>query len=89
MGAMERKKLEIFRYLSNTSNEKNINKICPAILRDEKDNWLFELSKAEKKSIERGMEDVKKGRTVPHEEVMKSIKKGLAIKLKKKRKSKK
>ncbi len=34
-------------------------------------DWWDEISDAEKLSIERGLEDIKNGNTIPHEEVMK------------------
>ncbi|MDZ7625471.1 MAG: hypothetical protein U5J96_13640 [Ignavibacteriaceae bacterium] len=39
-------------------------------------DWWDEISETEKASIERGLEDVKAGRIIPHEKVKKSTKNG-------------
>ena len=39
------------------------------------EDWYYTLTDEQRKQIERGLEDVKNGRVVPHEEVMKNIKK--------------
>lgn len=41
----------------------------------DKNDWYYTLTDEQRKQIERGLDDVKNGRVVPHEEVMKNIKK--------------
>lgn len=38
------------------------------------EDWYFTLTDEQRKMIERGIDDVKNGRVVPHEEVMKRVK---------------
>ena len=38
------------------------------------EDWYYTLTDEQRKQIERGLEDVKNGRVVPHEEVMKQVK---------------
>lgn len=38
-------------------------------------DWYIELTDEQKASIERGLKDVEEGRVIPHEEVMKKVKK--------------
>jgi len=40
----------------------------------DKEDWYYTLSEEQIKQIERGLDDVKNGRVVPHEEVMKKLK---------------
>jgi len=69
----------------NPKNKKELAKI-KAILKaveidfveeSPEEDWYDELSEAEKKSIELGLEDIKKGRVVAHSEVKKLYEKWL------------
>lgn len=40
---------------------------------DVEEDWYYTLTDEQKKQIERGIDDVKNGRVVPHEEVMKRV----------------
>ena len=57
--------LEMFKYLIY-----NFDSIMV-----DKNDWYYTLTDEQRKQIERGLDDVKNGRVVPHKEVMKNIKK--------------
>ncbi len=60
----------------NKRKNKTVNNKSKKIIENEKD-WWDEISEAEKASILRGIEDVKAGRVIPHEVVMKKYMKWL------------
>jgi predicted transcriptional regulator len=68
---LDSEKLKIINWIASLSDESIIYKI--KLLREQEKNtdWWDEISEAEKASINRGLEDAKAGRVVPHEEVRK------------------
>lgn len=64
------KKIELIQWLSTLNDESIIEKIMK-LRESEKADWWEEISKEEKKSIEKGMKDVASGRMEPHSNVKK------------------
>lgn len=61
------KKIELIQWLSTLNDNKIIEKIIA--LRDrEMEDWWSKLSEAEKKSLEKGIEDAEKGNLLPHQQ---------------------
>ena len=72
------KKLKLIEWLVGLTDQTIIEKI--KWLKDDQTSatdWWDEISKAEKASIERGLEDIKNGRITLHEEVRKKYEKWL------------
>jgi len=67
---IQNKKLELIQWVSTLEDLSIINKIFE--LKKEKTDWWNEISDAEKKSIEKGLEDADAGRVVSHEDFLKS-----------------
>lgn len=68
---LDSEKLKIINWIASLTDESIIQKL--KLLREQEKNtdWWDEISEEEKASIQRGLEDVKAGRVVPHEEVRK------------------
>lgn len=66
---IEKKKLELIQWLSTLDDINVINKI--ADLRKNQDDWWDTISDAEKKSVEKGLEDAESGKVTPHSEARK------------------
>lgn len=71
---LQQRKLSIIEQLARTSNKKVIEKV-EVILKE--DDFWNELPEEAKESINRGLDDLKKGKKKPHHEVMKKYKKWL------------
>jgi hypothetical protein len=67
---LEALKLELIEWLTKLDNESTIEylKVIKESTGTDRD-WWTDLSEAQKKSIERGLEDIKAGRVTSHEEV--------------------
>jgi hypothetical protein len=66
----QQRKLSIIEQLARTSNKKVIEKV-EVILKE--DDFWNDLPEEAKQSINRGLNDLKKGKRKPHHEVMKSF----------------
>jgi hypothetical protein len=67
---LEAIKLELIEWLSKLDDNETIEYL--KTVKDSKSNnndWWDDLSASQKASIERGMDDIKKGGTISHEEV--------------------
>lgn len=73
---IQNKKLELIQWLSTINDSRIINKLMKLRESENKD-WWNNISKAEKKSIEKGIEDAEKGKLNPHSEVKKIYEKWL------------
>jgi predicted transcriptional regulator len=67
---LQAKKLELIQWLSTIDNPKILERII-AIRDDEKEEWWDSLSKAEKDSIDKGLNDADEGRLNDHKEARK------------------
>ncbi len=73
---IQNKKIELIQWLSTLNDESIIEKIMK--LRDnEKADWWKAISKEEKKSIERGIQDAEAGKLKSHSEAQKLYEKWL------------
>jgi hypothetical protein len=69
---LEATKLELIEWLTKLDDEEFIKTL--KIVKDSRStehDWWDGLSSEEKKGLERGMNDIKEGRTIPHEQVAK------------------
>jgi hypothetical protein len=69
-------KLELVKRLLET-DDKDVIKYIKAIFDSHEENWLEELPDEVKASIERGLDDAKKGKVKPHSEFRKKYQKWL------------
>jgi hypothetical protein len=69
-------KLELAKRLLNTEDKDIINYI-KAIFETREENWWETLPDSVKHSIEKSLEEVRKGQTIPHAEVRKKYEKWL------------
>ena len=74
---LDSEKQKIIDWIASLSDESIIYKIKLLKEQEKNTDWWDEISDAEKASIKRGIEDVKAGRIVPHEEVKKKYEKWL------------
>jgi hypothetical protein len=73
---IQNKKIELIQWLSTLNDIAVIEKIIKLRERERSD-WWNEISDAEKKSIEKGLEEVKSGNVKSHAEVKKNYEKWL------------
>lgn len=69
-------KLELVQRLLETK-DKNVIKYVKAIFDSHEGSWFEELPDSVKKSVDKGLEDVRNGKITPHKEVMKKYQKWL------------
>lgn len=60
------------------ADERVLKMVNAMLLADQEDDWYDELPEEVKASIEKGLDDIKNGRVVSHENVMKKYKKWLS-----------
>ncbi len=70
------KKIELIQWLSTLNDESIIEKIMK-LRESERSDWWREVSKEEKKSIEKGIKDADSGKLEPHSNVKKLYEKWL------------
>lgn len=70
------KKIELIQWLSTLNDESIIEKIMK-LRESERSDWWREVSKEEKKSIEKGIKDADSGKLEPHSKVKKLYEKWL------------
>lgn len=73
---IQSEKLSLIEWIAN-QKDKNIIKELLAVKKSAQEDWWDEISNDEKQQIQIGLEQVEKGQTIPHEEVMKKHKKWL------------
>jgi len=71
--AIESKKIQLIQMISQVYNSELLREIENVILSSKSDWWNI-ISNSEKKAIEEGLEDYKKGKLLSHGEVMSKIK---------------
>jgi hypothetical protein len=74
---LQAKKYQLIERIMNIDNVKIIDNLFQISLVDSDSNWENNLSHTEKKSIEKGLKDLKEGRVTSHEDVMKKYEKYL------------
>lgn len=73
---IENKKIALIQWLSTLDDISVIEKIIE-LREQEKSDWWEEISEAEKRSIEKGMEDAQSGKVKSHADIRKSYEKWL------------
>jgi len=73
---IQNKKIELIQWLSTLNDESIIEKIM-RLRENEKTDWWKEISKEERKSIEKGIQDADSGRLNSHSEAKKLYEKWL------------
>ena len=73
---IQNKKIELIQWLSTLTDISVIEKIME-LREQENSGWWDDISEAEKKSIEKGVQDVKSGRVKSHSDVRKIYEKCL------------
>lgn len=66
---LEAKKLDLISWLTSLKDDAIIAQLY-AIKNDSNSDWYEQLSNAQKKQIQKGLDDLDNGRTIPHDEVM-------------------
>ncbi|MFI1770952.1 hypothetical protein [Thalassobellus citreus] len=74
--SLQNKKIELIQWLSTLNDQSLIDKLMK-LKETEKVDWWHEISIAEKKSIEKGIEDADKGKLTSHSNVKKVYEKWL------------
>jgi len=73
---LQNKKLELIQWLSTLDDKSLIDKLMK-LRKNEKTDWWNEISIAEKKSIEKGIEDADNGKLTSHSNIKKVYEKWL------------
>ncbi len=73
---IQNKKIELIQWLSTLNDESIIEKIMK-LRENEKTDWWKEISKEERKSIEKGIQDADSGKLKSHSEAKKLYEKWL------------
>ena len=68
---LESRKLHLIERLAATESEIIVQQLEVLLLQEE--DWWDDLTEAQKKSLQRGLDDAKNGRVYPFEEVMAEI----------------
>jgi len=63
-------KKEVKKYIDH-ADERMVKAIHAMLEADQEEDWWSEISEGEKESIKIGLRQIKEGKTIPHEEVMK------------------
>ncbi len=74
---IEKEKLAIIEWVKGLKDDSSIEKLNFLRKNDKKLDWWDEISEEERAAIDKGLEDVKAGRVVPHVEVKKLYEKWL------------
>ena len=76
---MQTKKLDLIDWLVNLEDERILDKLS-SFKNEETSDWYDDVPEEAKASIQRGLEDVRQGKLIPHEKVMENIRKKYNIK---------
>ncbi len=74
---IQAEKLELIKMLVTIQDSALLKKIKKLLEKEQSDDFFYNLNKEQIASIERGLEDVKMGKTIPHEKVKKRYSKWL------------
>jgi len=73
----EKEKLEIIKWVTGLKDDTALEKLRLLRRQPKKRDWWTEISDEEKAAIDKGLEDIKAGRVVPHKEAKKLYEKWL------------
>ena len=74
---IEKEKLEIIKWVTTLKDETSIERLKMLKKSGPASDWWTEVSDAEKEAIEKGLEDIKRGRVKSHRQVRKLYEKWL------------
>ncbi len=74
---LENEKLKLIQWIAGLKNDSIIEKIKLLKENETDKDWWDEITEEEKLAIEKGLEDVKAGRLIPHDDVEKDYAKWL------------
>ncbi len=74
---IQAEKLELIKVLVTIQDISILKKIKKLLEKEQNDDFFYNLNKEQIVSIERGLEQVRKGKTIPHEKVKKRYAKWL------------
>lgn len=74
---IEKDKLEIIKWVTTLKDETSIQRLKMLKEQRTKDDWWLQITDEEKSAIDKGLADIKEGRTKPHKEVKKLYEKWL------------
>jgi hypothetical protein len=69
---LEHRKIQLISMITQLHDSDVLDSIENLLLESKKD-WWDTISEAEKKAIDQGLDDIKNGRVIPHEQVMKEF----------------
>jgi predicted transcriptional regulator len=69
---LEHRKIQLIAMITQLDDSGVLDSIENLLLESKKD-WWDTISEAEKKAIDQGLDDIKNGRVIPHEQVMKEF----------------
>ena len=70
--AIEQRKIQLITMITQLYDSDLLDSI-ESLLLDSKKDWWQTISDAEKRAIDKGLEDAKQGRVISHEQVMKEF----------------
>ena len=71
---IQAKKLELVQLILNTERPSILEKVEAVLKKEKVTDWWDEISEAEQKAIDKGVNEANSGKLIPHEEVMKEVK---------------
>jgi len=74
---LQKEKLEIIKWVKGLKDETAIEKLRLLRKQPERSDWWSEVTDEEKAAIDKGLEDIKAGRVIPHQEAKKLYEKWL------------
>ncbi len=74
---LQKEKLEIIKWVKGLKDETAMEKLRLLRKQPERSDWWSEVTDEEKAAIDKGLEDIKAGRVIPHQEAKKLYEKWL------------
>jgi len=72
-------KYKIIEWITSLKDKTIISRLKSLKEETRDEDWWDHLSPAEQEGIQKGLEDIENGNTIPHEEVMKKMKKRVGL----------
>ena len=78
---LSKKKLELVQMILNAESSSVLEKVESLLKREQESDWWDDLSEAQRKDIEKAVEELENGEGIPHAEVMREVKEKVKIPL--------
>ena len=72
--SLSKKKLELVQMILNAESSSVLEKVESLLKNEQESDWWDELSVAQRKGIEKAIEELENGEGIPHSEVMREVK---------------